>query len=165
MENEKKGKGLAVASLVLGIVALVLCWIPIINFMSFVLGILALIFGIIAAVKNAGRGLGIAGLIIGILAMVFAHNINAAAAKAIAEGVEEWAKSYSGDITFTDESGEEITGSDWFSSLISEGIDEMNNQIQEGVEEFSEGVNNYYIYIIKTGNLLKITCFFIIIKE
>ena len=137
---ENKSKGLAIASLVLGIIALVLCWIPVVNFVSFILGILAIIFGIIAIVKKAGLGLGVAGLILAIISMILAHNTNVAATKALGEALEDWATSYSGEWTITTESGETTT-SDWLSSIISEGVDELNGQIQTGVEELGEGVN------------------------
>jgi hypothetical protein len=61
------GSGFGVAALVLGIVALLLCWIPYINI---VCTILAFIFGIIGIVKKSGKGQAIAGLVLSILAAI-----------------------------------------------------------------------------------------------
>lgn len=64
--------GLAVAGLALGIIAIVLSGIPIINNIAFVLGLLALIFGIVvlAKSKNAGKGKAITAIVLGALSMV-----------------------------------------------------------------------------------------------
>ncbi|WP_258174923.1 MmpS family transport accessory protein [Actinopolyspora mortivallis] len=43
--------GMGITALVLGIVGILLAWIPIIGFLGFVLGILAIIFGVIAVVR------------------------------------------------------------------------------------------------------------------
>ena len=61
------GSGFGVAALVLGIIALLLCWIPYINI---VCTILAFIFGIIGIVKKSGKGQAIAGLVLSILAAI-----------------------------------------------------------------------------------------------
>ena len=69
-----RADGMCVAGMVLGIVALVLFWFPI---LSIVLGILAAIFGAVGmgnVNKNpgvkTGAGMGIAGLVCGIIAVV-----------------------------------------------------------------------------------------------
>ncbi len=62
----KDRKGLAIASLVLGILALVLFCIP---YVPEICGILALIFGIIG-LKSSKRGMSIAGIVTGILGIV-----------------------------------------------------------------------------------------------
>lgn len=64
--------GLAVAGLALGIIAIVLSGIPIINNIAFVLGLLALIFGIVvlAKSKNAGKGKAITAIVLGALSMI-----------------------------------------------------------------------------------------------
>ena len=65
--------GMAIASLVLGIVAAVTSFLPIINNLSFILAVLAVIFGIVGVVaasrgKRAGRGLAIAGIVVAVVA-------------------------------------------------------------------------------------------------
>ncbi len=68
--------GFCVAGMVLGIIALVFCWIPI---FAIVMGVLAIIFGGIGmgnVSKNpgmkTGSGMGVAGLITGIIALIVA---------------------------------------------------------------------------------------------
>lgn len=60
---EQKSTGMATASLVLGIVSLVICWIPFINFLTWITAIVGLILGIVGAVKKQG-GAAIAGIIL-----------------------------------------------------------------------------------------------------
>lgn len=57
--------GLAIAALVVGIVALVFCWVP---FLGFVTGVVAVILGIIALKKAQSKGMSITGLVTGGLA-------------------------------------------------------------------------------------------------
>jgi hypothetical protein len=61
--------GLAITGMVLGIIAIVLSGIPIVNNAAFVLGALALIFGIVGVVKakqsNVGRGQAITAIVLG----------------------------------------------------------------------------------------------------
>ena len=61
------GSGFGVAALVLGIIALLLCWIPYVNITC---TILAFIFGIIGIVKKSGKGQAIAGLVLSIIAAI-----------------------------------------------------------------------------------------------
>ena len=70
---EKKGKGFAIAALVLGICALVFCWVPVLNW---ILAILAVVFGIIALVKKATKGMAITGLVLGAVSIIIAFIIS-----------------------------------------------------------------------------------------
>lgn len=64
---ENKSNGLSIASMVLGIVSLVLwCAWPI----SIICSILGLVFGIIRLKKPEGKGMAIAGLVTSIIALV-----------------------------------------------------------------------------------------------
>lgn len=63
-------RGLAVASMVIGIVAIVLSFIPVIGFLSFILGPIAVILGIVALIKKRGKGQAITGVITGALGFV-----------------------------------------------------------------------------------------------
>lgn len=66
---QEGSKGLSVASMVLGIIGLVLFCVPILNL---VLGLLGLILGGASLVKKAaGKGMAIAGLVCGILATLW----------------------------------------------------------------------------------------------
>lgn len=91
-EIKQGGKGLAIASLVLGILAIVNSFIPFLNFVSYIFAILAVIFGIIGIVKKAGRGMAIAGLVMGILSFIIATSINNSASDAINEALDNSAE-------------------------------------------------------------------------
>jgi hypothetical protein len=70
--QQQQGNGLAVAGMVLGIIAIVLCWVP---FLDQVLALLAIIFGAIGTGKankigGKGKGMAMAGLIMGIIGMI-----------------------------------------------------------------------------------------------
>ena len=63
--NNNESKGMAIASMVLGILGLVFWCVPILNL---ILAVLALIFGIVVMhKKSSGKGMGIAGFVCGIL--------------------------------------------------------------------------------------------------
>lgn len=68
-------KGMAVAALVLGILAVVNCWIPVVNLIAVVLGAIAIALGFTARSRArkglaAGAGMGLAGAVLGIVAAV-----------------------------------------------------------------------------------------------
>jgi hypothetical protein len=67
IEKPKK-KGLSTAGFVLGIIAVALCWIPVVNNVSFVLGTLAVIFGVIGIVKKHGT-FAIVALVLGAISL------------------------------------------------------------------------------------------------
>ena len=76
---------MAVASLVLGIVALVTSILPIINNLSFLLAILGIVFAIVGLVgiskgKKSGKGLGVAGLVLSVIAFILVLVIRAPSA-------------------------------------------------------------------------------------
>ena len=69
----KATSGMAIAGLVLGILAAVSSWIPIINNFSFILAVIGLVFAIVGVVgtvrgKKAGKGIAIAALVINLVA-------------------------------------------------------------------------------------------------
>ncbi|NEK59185.1 DUF4190 domain-containing protein [Geodermatophilus sabuli] len=71
----KQGAGLAIASMVLGIIALLLCWIPIINNLAAVIAVVGLGLGIPALIRarrgtHNGTGMAITGLVTSVLAIV-----------------------------------------------------------------------------------------------
>ncbi|MCL1837810.1 MAG: DUF5067 domain-containing protein [Propionibacteriaceae bacterium] len=80
----QQGNALGVAALVLGIIAIAIAFIPIINAGSFVLGGLAVILGIIGMLKkNSKRGTAITGLILGAVAIIIAIAVIATATAAL----------------------------------------------------------------------------------
>ena len=85
---------MAVASLVLGIVALVTSILPIINNFSFLLAILGIVFAIIGLVgiskgKKSGKGLGIAGLVLSVIAFILVLVMQSAFSAALDQAMEE----------------------------------------------------------------------------
>lgn len=66
--------GLCVASMVLGIIAIVFMFIPFVNFVGLILAILAVVFGAIGIPSSgkksqSGKGMGIAGLVLGVISL------------------------------------------------------------------------------------------------
>jgi len=59
--------GIAVAAMVVGIISLILVWVP---FVGFVGGIAAIVLGIIALKKTIGKGMSIAGIVTGAISIL-----------------------------------------------------------------------------------------------
>lgn len=76
MENNEKS-GFAITALILGIVGVVLAFVPIINNIAFFMGIIAIVFAIIALVKKKQKGMSIAGLVLGIFSLVITLGMQA----------------------------------------------------------------------------------------
>lgn len=55
--------GLAVASLVLGILSILFVWIPIVGLISWILAPIGLVLGLVGLSRPAGRGMAVAGTI------------------------------------------------------------------------------------------------------
>lgn len=89
---EKKSGGLAIASLVLGIISILVCFIPIINVISYIFGFLSLIFAIISLCKKSGKGLCIASIILVVISLYIATNMNKAASNALNDASKELEK-------------------------------------------------------------------------
>jgi len=68
-KKPKKKANLALVSMILGIVALVLVWLPPV---SIILGLVAVILGIVALVKKGAKGKSITGIILGVVSFVLA---------------------------------------------------------------------------------------------
>lgn len=64
--EKAEGNGLAVSGMVLGIIAVVLNWIP---FIPYALGALAIIFGAIGVQKPVKKGMAKAGIVLGIVSI------------------------------------------------------------------------------------------------
>jgi hypothetical protein len=62
--GRQRGRGLGVASMVLGIVAVVACWMPVLSYGAVVLAALALGLGIAGLRRHASRGMAIAGVVL-----------------------------------------------------------------------------------------------------
>lgn len=80
----RRGNGCGVAALVIGVVAAVLSFIPIVNIGGIVLGVAAVALGIVGLVlKGRSKGTSIAGLILGVAAIVVAAIVLAVTATAV----------------------------------------------------------------------------------
>lgn len=77
MEETRKS-GFGTAALVLGIIGVVLSFIPIINNIAFILGVLAFIFAIVSLSKKASKGMAIAGLVLAIFACFITYSMQSA---------------------------------------------------------------------------------------
>jgi len=101
------GKGLGIAALVVAIVALLLCWVPIINNFAAFLGFVALVLGVIslviAAKRNGSKGLGIASTVISVVAIVLVFVTQAAYVAAIDSVSSAVEDSMDGEIAAPDE--------------------------------------------------------------
>jgi len=86
---EKKTSGFGIAALVLGIIAILGCFIPFLNFISFFLAFLAIVFAIIAICKKSSLGMPIAALIISVLAFGIGIAVNGATTFLINETSKE----------------------------------------------------------------------------
>ena len=60
---QPQSNGLAVASLVLGILSILFVWIPVVGLVSWILAPIGLVLGLIALGKPSGKGMAIAGSI------------------------------------------------------------------------------------------------------
>ena len=90
----QKKSGLGIASLVLGIIAIVGSWIPILNNISFLLAIIGLILGIVGIFsirkgKVGGKGLTIAAVVINVIAIVIVICTQWVFGKALDEATKE----------------------------------------------------------------------------
>ena len=78
MEAPVKKNGMAVAGFVLGLISLVFCWVPVLNWIC---GLLAFIFSLIGVIgKKPKKGFAIAGLILSCIVWVVAFLVVGAVA-------------------------------------------------------------------------------------
>ncbi len=68
---------MGVAALVLGIICVVLCWIPFVNWVGIGLGVLGILFGALGMGKanrnnGQGKGVAVAGLVLSIIGVAIA---------------------------------------------------------------------------------------------
>lgn len=86
--------GLAIASLILGILAVLGSFVPVLNIGSILLAVIGLILGIVgvATLKKSGKGgkvMAIVGIVLAALAIIIGIAINAAAAKVVNDVADE----------------------------------------------------------------------------
>jgi hypothetical protein len=91
---DDKRSGLATASMILGIIAIIGCWIPFLNIFSIIMGFIGLALGIPAFIvlltkKKGSMGKTIAGLVLCLITVIVGINMNNAAGKAVNDSVDE----------------------------------------------------------------------------
>ncbi|PZE68153.1 Ltp family lipoprotein [Curtobacterium sp. MCBD17_021] len=118
--SPKRSNPLGLTALIIGIVAVIGCAIPIVNFVSIFLGVVAVILGIIGLVqKNRTRGLAIAGTILGGIALIVGiatASIYAAAVSSVSDALETSAPAATEDAAAPAEEPSEEASEDTSSS-------------------------------------------------
>ena len=82
-DTNKPTSTAAIVGLVLGILAIVTSWIPIVNNLSFMVGAIGLVFSIVGVVgtvrgTKGGKGLAIAALVVNVLSLVIVLGLQSA---------------------------------------------------------------------------------------
>ncbi len=82
-DTNKPTSTAAIVGLVLGILAIVTSWIPIVNNLSFMIGGIGLVFSIVGVVgtvrgTKGGKGLAIAALVVNVLSLVIVLGLQSA---------------------------------------------------------------------------------------
>ena len=140
----------SIVGLVLGILALILSWMPIINNFSFVLGLIGLVFAIVGMVgtlrgTRAGKGLAIASLVINILSLVLVlatQGMYSAALDDAANGP---------DVVSTEQASDEDAAGDVDDATDEAGAQQLavgsavtlEDGLQVSVDEVATGLTNY----------------------
>lgn len=132
----QKGSGLAVAAMVLGITALLFCWIPFLNVLSIILGLVGLGLGVPALIlalrgRRTGKGMAVAGVVLAVVSIIASIAISAAATKAVDDAI----------------SGTKVSTSD---GAASDGASASDKPATDGVFHFGQTVT------YKDGSTLKV---------
>ena len=82
-DNNQPTSAAAIVGLVLGVLAIVTSWIPIVNNLSGILAMVGLVFSIVGVVgtargKKGGRGLAVAALVLNALSLVIVLGLQSA---------------------------------------------------------------------------------------
>ena len=82
-DTNKPTSAAAIVGLVLGILAIVTSWIPIVNNLSFMIGAVGLVFSVVGVVgtvrgTKGGKGLAIAALVVNVLSLVIVLGLQSA---------------------------------------------------------------------------------------
>ena len=74
--NEKRQSALGITSMILGIIAIIISFVPFLNIISLPTAIIAIVFGIITVIrKSVKKAFAISGIILSVLAIVIAFSI------------------------------------------------------------------------------------------
>lgn len=84
------GKGMAITALVLAGVALLLSWVPVVNYLAGALAVAGLVVGVVALVKaRPGRGLAIAGTVVAVVSVAMVVASHAVYSRLLTEFVQQ----------------------------------------------------------------------------
>lgn len=91
---DDKRSGLATASMVLGIIAVIGCWVPFLNIFSIIMAVIGLGLGIPALIvylkkKKGSLGKTIAGLVLCLITVIIGISMNISAGKAVDNALDE----------------------------------------------------------------------------
>lgn len=74
--NEKRQSALGITSMILGIIAIIISFVPFLNIISLPTAIIAIVFGIITVIRTSvKKAFAISGIILSVLAIVIAFSI------------------------------------------------------------------------------------------
>jgi ABC-type multidrug transport system fused ATPase/permease subunit len=163
----KPSNGLGIAAFVVGIVAVIGAWIPLLNIFSFILGLVALILGIIALVKgkkrNAPKGLALAGVIIAGVAIIVFFAMSIGLVNAVNDSANDLPTSTSGT---TSADNSQASTADTNSSKAPADTTDKNDtnpnvidgkyELVGGMDAVSGEIDNYG-YLRITGTLKNLT--------
>lgn len=82
-DNNQPTSAAAIVGLVLGILAIVTSWIPIVNNLSGILAMVGLVFSVVGVIgtvrgKKGGKGLAVAALVLNVLSLVIVFGLQSA---------------------------------------------------------------------------------------
>lgn len=111
--DKRSTSGMAIAGLVLGVIAAVSSWVPIVNNLSFVIGLIGLVLAVVGVVgvmrgKRSGKGLAIAAVVVNVVALAVVLATQSAYSNALDEAVSGPSVS---DVSAQDASAEEDAAS------------------------------------------------------
>lgn len=148
----------AIVGLVLGIIAVIISWIPIVNNLAFVVGIVGVVFAIVGLVgtrngERSGRGPAIAGLVVNIvaLAIVFGtQSMYGAAIDAAVDGPAASSTSTSDDAPSSDTSATDAStdaagagaAEDYTNLAVGTSVN-LENGLVVTVDSVQSGLTNY----------------------
>lgn len=151
MENQSNNsQGFAIASLIIGILAFLLCFIPCINISAFIFGPAAIIFGIVAISKantpSSPKGMGIAGICLGGVAIFMAilmYSLIATNSDRIKDKVEtyfEWTNNHSNDFEEEFKDTESLDNLEEALDALEDTVDTVNKDVNEAVKDINKEV-------------------------
>lgn len=151
-KNQNNGQGFAIASMVIGIFALLFSLIPCVGTLSILFGIVAVVFGSVSLSKanaqNQPKGMSIAGISLGgaalfisVLMTVFIFGSKSIIKDKIKEELE-WTKTFD-DLDNLDENFEEMENLDDLEQALDDlegAVDDISREIDESATEIHNDV-------------------------